>query len=94
MQKVGIAAFYQIVSLICEDTQRHPPTRQFFTSCVEILGQVESFIKVDFLFTCIMFSFVFFEVLHGSSDRTEKPHECHVNFTRGFETIHVWTSNT
>ncbi|KAK2845489.1 hypothetical protein Q7C36_010343 [Tachysurus vachellii] len=40
MQKVGIAAFYQIVSLICEDTQRHPPTRQFFTSCVEILGQV------------------------------------------------------
>ncbi|KAG7318270.1 hypothetical protein KOW79_018025 [Hemibagrus wyckioides] len=40
MQKVGITAFYQIVSLICEDTQRHPPTRQFFTSCVEILGQV------------------------------------------------------
>uniref|UniRef100_A0A4W4HAL5 Ectopic P granules protein 5 homolog n=1 Tax=Electrophorus electricus TaxID=8005 RepID=A0A4W4HAL5_ELEEL len=39
-QKVGIAAFYQIVSFVCEDTQRHPPTRQFFTSCVEILGQV------------------------------------------------------
>ncbi|XP_076853684.1 ectopic P granules protein 5 homolog [Brachyhypopomus gauderio] len=39
-QKAGIAAFYQIVSFVCEDTQRHPPTRQFFTSCVEILGQV------------------------------------------------------
>ncbi|XP_065123099.2 ectopic P granules protein 5 homolog isoform X1 [Paramisgurnus dabryanus] len=38
--KVGIAAFYQIVSFVCEDTQRHPPTRQFFTSCIEILGQV------------------------------------------------------
>ncbi|XP_036454096.1 ectopic P granules protein 5 homolog [Colossoma macropomum] len=40
VQKVGIAAFYHIVSFVCEDTQRHPPTRQFFTSCVEILGQV------------------------------------------------------
>ncbi|XP_072520636.1 ectopic P granules protein 5 homolog isoform X3 [Salminus brasiliensis] len=39
-QKVGISAFYHIVSFVCEDTQRHPPTRQFFTSCVEILGQV------------------------------------------------------
>ncbi|XP_066509785.1 ectopic P granules protein 5 homolog isoform X2 [Hoplias malabaricus] len=40
VQKVGISAFYHIVSFVCEDTQRHPPTRQFFTSCVEILGQV------------------------------------------------------
>ncbi|XP_007238025.3 ectopic P granules protein 5 homolog isoform X3 [Astyanax mexicanus] len=40
IQKVGISAFYHIVSFVCEDTQRHPPTRQFFTSCVEILGQV------------------------------------------------------
>ncbi|XP_030626189.1 ectopic P granules protein 5 homolog [Chanos chanos] len=40
MQKVGIAAFYQVVSFVSEDTQRHPPTRQFFSSCVEILGQV------------------------------------------------------
>ncbi|XP_059406308.1 ectopic P granules protein 5 homolog [Carassius carassius] len=38
--KVGITAFYQIVAFVCEDTQRHPPTRQFFTSCIEILGQV------------------------------------------------------
>ncbi|MBN3301121.1 EPG5 protein, partial [Amia calva] len=40
VQKVGIAAFYQVVSFVCEDTQRHPPTRQFFSSCIEILGQV------------------------------------------------------
>uniref|UniRef100_A0A8C9TGQ5 Ectopic P-granules autophagy protein 5 homolog (C. elegans) n=1 Tax=Scleropages formosus TaxID=113540 RepID=A0A8C9TGQ5_SCLFO len=39
-QKVGISAFYQVVSFVCEDTQRHPPTRQFFSSCIEILGQV------------------------------------------------------
>uniref|UniRef100_A0A672NE13 Ectopic P granules protein 5 homolog n=1 Tax=Sinocyclocheilus grahami TaxID=75366 RepID=A0A672NE13_SINGR len=38
--KVGLTVFYQIVSFVCEDTQRHPPTRQFFTSCIEILGQV------------------------------------------------------
>lgn len=40
VQKVGIASFYQLVSFVCEDTLRHPPTRQFFSSCVEILGQV------------------------------------------------------
>ncbi|XP_038646713.1 ectopic P granules protein 5 homolog isoform X3 [Scyliorhinus canicula] len=39
-QKVGIALFYEIVSFVCDETQRHPPTRQFFTSCIEILGQV------------------------------------------------------
>lgn len=44
--KVGIAAFYQIVSFVCEDTQRHPPTRQFFTSCIEILGQVISICRM------------------------------------------------
>eukprot|EP00061_Rhincodon_typus_P013757 g40331.t1 len=38
-QKVGIALFYEIVSFVCDETQRHPPTRQFFTSCIEILGQ-------------------------------------------------------
>nr|XP_015220090.1 PREDICTED: ectopic P granules protein 5 homolog [Lepisosteus oculatus] len=40
VQKVGIAVFYKVVSFVCEDTQRHPPTRQFFSSCIEILGQV------------------------------------------------------
>ncbi|XP_043934118.1 ectopic P granules protein 5 homolog [Protopterus annectens] len=39
-QKVGIAVFYTIVKLVCDETQRHPPTRQFFTSCIEIVGQV------------------------------------------------------
>lgn len=40
VQQVGVAAFYQVVSFVCEDTLRHPPTRQYFSSCVEILGQV------------------------------------------------------
>uniref|UniRef100_A0A4W3HVB5 Ectopic P-granules autophagy protein 5 homolog (C. elegans) n=1 Tax=Callorhinchus milii TaxID=7868 RepID=A0A4W3HVB5_CALMI len=39
-QQVGIAVFYEIVSFVCDETQRHPPTRQFFTSCIEILGQI------------------------------------------------------
>uniref|UniRef100_A0AAY4BDZ3 Ectopic P-granules autophagy protein 5 homolog n=1 Tax=Denticeps clupeoides TaxID=299321 RepID=A0AAY4BDZ3_9TELE len=38
--KVGITAFYHVVSFVCEDSLRHPPTRQFYSSCVEILGQV------------------------------------------------------
>ncbi|XP_037632839.1 ectopic P granules protein 5 homolog [Sebastes umbrosus] len=40
VQHVGVSAFYQVVSFVCEDTLRHPPTRQYFSSCVEILGQV------------------------------------------------------
>uniref|UniRef100_A0A665WYL0 Ectopic P-granules autophagy protein 5 homolog (C. elegans) n=1 Tax=Echeneis naucrates TaxID=173247 RepID=A0A665WYL0_ECHNA len=40
VQHVGVTAFYQMVSFVCEDTLRHPPTRQYLSSCVEILGQV------------------------------------------------------
>uniref|UniRef100_A0A3B4BDQ9 Ectopic P-granules autophagy protein 5 homolog n=1 Tax=Periophthalmus magnuspinnatus TaxID=409849 RepID=A0A3B4BDQ9_9GOBI len=40
VQHVGVATFYQVVSFVCEDTLRHPPTRQYFSSCAEILGQV------------------------------------------------------
>ncbi|KAF7660149.1 hypothetical protein LDENG_00286760 [Lucifuga dentata] len=40
VQNVGVSAFYQVVSFVCEDTLRHPPTRQYLSSCVEILGQV------------------------------------------------------
>nr|XP_019956581.1 PREDICTED: ectopic P granules protein 5 homolog [Paralichthys olivaceus] len=40
VQHVGVSAFYQVVSFVCEDTLRHPPTRQYLSSCVEILGQV------------------------------------------------------
>ncbi|XP_069482999.1 ectopic P granules protein 5 homolog [Ambystoma mexicanum] len=39
-RKVGIMSFFTIVEFVTEETQRHPPTRQFFTSCIEILGQV------------------------------------------------------
>lgn len=41
IQNVGVAAFYHVVSFVCEDTQRYPPTRQFFSSCIEVLGQVK-----------------------------------------------------
>nr|XP_033791091.1 ectopic P granules protein 5 homolog isoform X2 [Geotrypetes seraphini] len=40
IQKVGIGSFFAVVDFVCDETQHHPPTRQFFTSCVEILGQV------------------------------------------------------
>ncbi|XP_053725820.1 ectopic P granules protein 5 homolog [Synchiropus splendidus] len=40
VQQVGVLAFYQVVSFVSEDTLRHPPTRQYLSSCVEILGQV------------------------------------------------------
>ncbi|XP_068461257.1 ectopic P granules protein 5 homolog [Clinocottus analis] len=40
VQHVGVSAFYRMVSFVCEDTLRHPPTRQYLSSCVEILGQV------------------------------------------------------
>ncbi|XP_060029795.1 ectopic P granules protein 5 homolog isoform X2 [Erinaceus europaeus] len=40
LQKVGVSLFFTIVDSVSEETQRHPPTRQFFTSCIEILGQV------------------------------------------------------
>ncbi|XP_053304240.1 ectopic P granules protein 5 homolog [Spea bombifrons] len=40
IQKIGIGTFFAVVEFVCDETQRHPPTRQFFTSCIEILGQV------------------------------------------------------
>ncbi|XP_056130367.1 ectopic P granules protein 5 homolog [Lampris incognitus] len=40
VQSVGVSTFYQVVSFVCEDTLQHPPTRQYLSSCVEILGQV------------------------------------------------------
>ncbi|XP_034396490.1 ectopic P granules protein 5 homolog isoform X2 [Cyclopterus lumpus] len=40
VKHVGVSAFYRVVSFVCEDTLRHPPTRQYLSSCVEILGQV------------------------------------------------------
>lgn len=42
LQHVGVSAFYLVVSYVCEDTLRHPPTRQYLSSCVEILGQVHT----------------------------------------------------
>ncbi|KFV98538.1 Ectopic P granules protein 5, partial [Eurypyga helias] len=40
IKKVGISLFFTLVEYVCDQTQRSPPTRQFFTSCIEILGQV------------------------------------------------------
>ncbi|KAH0627798.1 hypothetical protein JD844_008196 [Phrynosoma platyrhinos] len=39
IHRIGINLFFAVVEFVCDETQRHPPTRQFFTSCIEILGQ-------------------------------------------------------
>ncbi|XP_053153472.1 ectopic P granules protein 5 homolog isoform X2 [Hemicordylus capensis] len=40
IHRAGINLFFAMVEFVCDETQRHPPTRQFFTSCIEVLGQV------------------------------------------------------
>ncbi|XP_070795069.1 ectopic P granules protein 5 homolog [Pituophis catenifer annectens] len=40
IQRIGISLFFAVVEYVCDETQRHPPSRQFFTSCIEVLGQV------------------------------------------------------
>ncbi|XP_054842420.1 ectopic P granules protein 5 homolog [Eublepharis macularius] len=40
IRRVGISLFFAMVGFVSDETQRHPPARQFFTSCIEILGQV------------------------------------------------------
>ncbi|CAH1788011.1 unnamed protein product [Owenia fusiformis] len=37
--EVGTSLFYHMSSLINDDTKQYPPTRQFFSSCIEVLGQ-------------------------------------------------------
>ncbi|KAG8131299.1 hypothetical protein E2320_017821, partial [Naja naja] len=39
IQRIGISLFFAVVEYVCDETQRHPPSRQFFTSCIEVLGQ-------------------------------------------------------
>ena len=39
---VGIALFYHLTTFFNAETKFYPPTRQFFTACIEILGQVRS----------------------------------------------------
>uniref|UniRef100_A0ACB8ENP7 Uncharacterized protein n=1 Tax=Sphaerodactylus townsendi TaxID=933632 RepID=A0ACB8ENP7_9SAUR len=40
IHRVGISLFFAVAGFVSDETQRHPPTRQFFSSCIEILGQV------------------------------------------------------
>lgn len=36
----GIALFYEILPFVRTETRHYPPTNQFLTSCMQILGQV------------------------------------------------------
>ncbi|XP_064293753.1 ectopic P granules protein 5 homolog [Phalacrocorax carbo] len=40
IKEVGISLFFTLAEYVCDETQRSPSTRHFFTSCIEILGQV------------------------------------------------------
>ena len=37
---VGTILFYSTTVHVSDDTKYYPPTKQFFASCIEILGQV------------------------------------------------------
>jgi len=37
---VGSALFYAITTYVSQETKFYPPTRQFFSFCIEMLGQV------------------------------------------------------
>ncbi|XP_078718187.1 ectopic P granules protein 5 homolog isoform X2 [Lampetra fluviatilis] len=40
MRETGVALFYLMVSFVSEETTRYPPSRQFLSSCLEVLGQM------------------------------------------------------
>ena len=40
LNDVACTLFFHLTVQVCEETNFYPPTKQFFTSCVEILGQV------------------------------------------------------
>ncbi|XP_022249483.1 ectopic P granules protein 5 homolog isoform X2 [Limulus polyphemus] len=39
LRKIGVSLFYHQMSLIDNVTCQYPPTKQFFTSCLDVLGQ-------------------------------------------------------
>eukprot|EP00057_Strongylocentrotus_purpuratus_P029333 XP_011683807.1 PREDICTED: ectopic P granules protein 5 homolog [Strongylocentrotus purpuratus] len=39
INQVGVALLYHLANKMNDDCRHYPPTRQFFTSCIEILGQ-------------------------------------------------------
>lgn len=41
--EMGVELFYFILTLVNEESNAYPPTRQFFTQCLERLGQVSDF---------------------------------------------------
>uniref|UniRef100_A0A8C4NNN7 Ectopic P granules protein 5 homolog n=1 Tax=Eptatretus burgeri TaxID=7764 RepID=A0A8C4NNN7_EPTBU len=40
VQEVGEMLFYLLTDFVTDETRRYPPTRQFLSSCIAILGQV------------------------------------------------------
>lgn len=43
LRNVGIHLFYFLSGHINSDIELYPPTRQFFSSCIDILGKVTIF---------------------------------------------------
>jgi len=39
---IGSALFYAVTTYVSQKTKFYPPTRQFFSFCIEMLGQVGS----------------------------------------------------
>ena len=40
LNEVACTLFFHLTVQVCEESNFYPPTKQFFASCVEILGQV------------------------------------------------------
>ena len=40
--EVGTALFYHLATYVSDDTRYYTPTRQFFSMCIETLGQVRN----------------------------------------------------
>lgn len=45
LSSIACSLFFQLAEIVTDNTQRYPPTQQFFSSCIDILGQ--EFIQYD-----------------------------------------------
>lgn len=61
---MGVELFYFILTLINEESNAYPPTRQFFTQCLERLGQVSDF---NYFFCDLLILLSSFNVLYFNS---------------------------
>uniref|UniRef100_A0A2C9JD30 Ectopic P granules protein 5 homolog n=1 Tax=Biomphalaria glabrata TaxID=6526 RepID=A0A2C9JD30_BIOGL len=55
LNAIGCSIFYSMVNSVCDQTDFYPPARQFFASCIEVLGRVTNDILVIYFNSCHFF---------------------------------------